>query len=77
MVWYLSLGLDADIKGTDPGGKNTSEAFSGKRIEEVKARRHQLLETAPSLDDTDARLVYASADTKPRVSHLSLSLSGV
>lgn len=70
---YLGLGLDADIERAEAGGENSCDPLTQERVEEIETGLRQSLETAPSLHDPYARLIYARAEQAQRVHHLSSS----
>lgn len=71
----LGFGLDFNVEGVDPGGEDSGETLSGERVEEVKPWLRQLLEAAPPLHHSYARLLHAPTEYTRHVSHLSFSLS--
>lgn len=73
---YLGLGLDADIERVDASGENTRNPLADERVEEIETGLCKFLETAPSLHNPYACLIYASKETAKRIHHrFSLSRS--
>lgn len=65
----LSFGFNFDVKGVDPSGEDSGEAFTGERVEELETRLSGSAETTPLFNNTDAWLFNASTKQAEGIPH--------